>query len=166
MGGDEQAFDDFVAARGRALVRTAYLLCGDRSRAEDLVQTALAKAWVRWDRVGGMDNAEGYVRRVLFHDFLSWWRRDRREVAVAEVPETAGRGDHARAVSDRHDVTAALRRLPKGQRAVVVLRFYDDLTEAQAAAVLGCSVGTVKSQTSRALARLRADEGLTAEGVR
>jgi RNA polymerase sigma-70 factor (sigma-E family) len=161
MARDHEAFDAFVAARSPALLRSAYLLCGDRGRAEDLVQTALAKVWLRWDRVGAMDHVEAYVRRVLFSGYVAWWRRGRREVAVADVPD-GRRLDHAGGVGDRTDVTAALRRLPKGQRAVVVLRFYEDMTEAQAAEVLGCSVGTVKSQTARALARLRGDLALTA----
>lgn len=159
MARDPESFDAFVAARSPALLRSAYLLCGDRGRAEDLVQTALAKVWVRWDRIGEMEHVEAYVRRVLFTGYAAWWRRGRREVPVLDVPD-GRRPDHAGGVGDRADVTAALRRLPKGQRTVVVLRYYEDMTEAQTAELLGCSVGTVKSQTARALARLRGDLAL------
>ena len=159
MAGDAAAFDDFVAARSAALVRAAYLLCGDRARAEDLVQVALVKTWQRWQRVGDIEHVEAYVRRVVFTSYLAWWRRER-ETAVSDVPDRVCRRDDAAAADIRHDVVAALRRLPRGQRAIVVLRFYEDLTEAQTAAVLGCAVGTVKSQTARALARLRNDRSL------
>jgi RNA polymerase sigma-70 factor (sigma-E family) len=154
-------FEEFVAARGGALWRTAWLLTGDRQRAEDLVQTALGKAWPHWRRVSDTGSFEAYVRRVLYTTYVAWWRRRwNAEAPTADVPEAPGR-DEAEAVAARRDVVAALARLPRGQRAVVVLRYFEDLTEAQTAAVLGCSVGTVKSQCSRALAALRSSPALT-----
>lgn len=144
-------FAEFVAARGPALARSAFLLTADRHAAEDLLQSALAKAAARWGR---LREPEAYVRRILYTEQVSRWRRTRSEVPVAEVPAVATSSDEESTVA-RLTLLDALARLPRGQRAVVVLRFYDDLTEAQAAAVLGVSVGTVKSQTHAALARLR-----------
>lgn len=159
---DRDDFDAFVAARGAALWRTAWLLTGDPHRAEDLVQTALGKAWPHWHRVSSGGSFEAYVRKVLFTTYVAWWRRKwNAEVPTAEPPEPADRpiGDADRVALQR-DVAAALATLPRGQRAVVVLRYFDDLTEAQAAEVLGCSVGTVKSQTAKALAALRSSPAL------
>ena len=146
------SFEEYVAARGRALWRSAWLLTGDRQRAEDLVQTALVKCWRRWDRIAS-DTGDAYVRRALVTTYIDWRRRKWvGEVPTSALPEpVAGDADP----SVRRDVLAALARLPRGQRAVIVLRFYDDLTEAQTASALGISVGTVKSQTARALATLR-----------
>jgi RNA polymerase sigma-70 factor (sigma-E family) len=150
-------FRDFVAARSSALVRSAWLLTGDEAAAEDLVQAALAKTWTRWSRIERQDAPEVYVRRVIVSIFLSWRRRrSYGEVVVASVPEAPGSRDAFADVDVRQSVVTALASLPPRQRAVVVLRFFDDLTEAQAADVLGCSVGTVKSQNAKALARLRA----------
>jgi RNA polymerase sigma-70 factor (sigma-E family) len=149
-------FEEFVAARGRALWRSAWLLTGDPQRAEDLVQTALVKCWRRWDQIALDDRVDGYVRRALLTTYTDWRRRKwTGEVPTASVPDR-GFADPDLAV--RHDVLTALAKLPRGQRAVVVLRFYDDLTEAQTADVLGVSVGTVKSQTARALQALRATD--------
>jgi RNA polymerase sigma-70 factor (sigma-E family) len=157
-------FDEFVAVRGQALQRTAYLLTGDWALAEDLLQTALARAYPRWSRIE-RDNPEAYVRKTLVNTWSSWWRRKwRGEAPTDRVPDSAG--PDAYADVDRRDaVRDALRRLPPRQRAVVVLRFHEDMTEAQVAGVLGVSVGTVKSQTSKALATLRADAGLTGYGA-
>lgn len=153
-------FDDFVATRGQALQRTAYLLTGDWGLAEDLLQTALARAYPRWQRIVS-DDPEAYLRRVLVNTWSSWWRRKwRGEVPTERMRETAGPDEYAAA--DRRDaVRRALGSLPPRQRAVVVLRFHEDMTEAQVAAALGVSVGTVKSQTAKALAKLRADATLT-----
>lgn len=146
-------FEEFVAARSAALWRSAYLLTGDRHRAEDLLQTALVKAWRKWDSIARREAAEAYVRATLASTYTDWWRRRwNGELATEHLPETAAR---ATDVEVRHDVLAALALLPRGQRAVVVLRFYDDLTERQAAEALGISIGTVKSQTAKALATLR-----------
>ncbi len=152
-------FDDFVAARSSALRRTAYLLTGDHALAEDLVQTALAKAWFSWERI--TDSPEGYVRKILVNTYASWWRRKwNGEQPTEELPETVAT-DPSAASDSGLDLLAAMARLPKRQRAVVVLRYFEDLTETQAAEVLGCSVGTVKSQLSRAIAKLRLDPALT-----
>ena len=154
-------FDEFVAARSRALLRTAYLLTHDHALAEDLLQTALAKAWFAWRRIDG--NPEPYVRRILVNTYASWWRRKwNGEHPTDELPERADRRD---AATEPTDLWQAMERLPRRQRAVVVLRYFEDLTEAQTAELLGCSVGTVKSQCSKALAKLRIDPALTeAEG--
>jgi RNA polymerase sigma-70 factor (sigma-E family) len=160
---DRGSFDDFVATRSTRLLRTAYLLTHDRALAEDLVQTSLAKAWFAWGRIDGQPDA--YVRRVMVNTYSSWWRRRwNGEEATAELPErgagTRGRTEDGR-VDDRTDLWRALARLPKRQRAVVVLRFYEDLSEIETAEILQCSVGTVKSQASRALAKLRIDPVLS-----
>jgi RNA polymerase sigma-70 factor (sigma-E family) len=146
------SFEEFVASRGDSLWRSAWLLTGDRHLAEDLVQTALAKAWPHYDRVGG--GFEAYVRRVMFTTYAAWWRRRwNGERPTADLPErsTAVEED----LEGRRDLVAALAQLPKGQRAVAVLRWFEDLTEAQTADTLGVSVGTVKSQSARALKSLR-----------
>jgi len=146
-------FESFVAARSTALWRSAYLLTGDAHRAEDLLQTALVKVWRRWDRIERREAVEAYVRAALVSTYTDWWRRRwNGEIPTGELPETPVA---AGAPEVRRDVLVALAQLPRGQRAVVVLRFFDDLTEAQTAEALGVSVGTVKSQTSRALASLR-----------
>lgn len=148
-------FDDFVAARSHALLRTAYLLTRDHALAEDLLQTALTKAWFAWARIEG--RPEAYVRRILVTTYATWWRRRwNGEVATAELPETTGAGA-SDTVQTAHDLWTAMGRLPRRQRAVVVLRYVEDLSEAQTAELLGCSVGTVKSQASKALAKLRID---------
>ena len=157
-------FEAFVAARSTALWRSAYLLTGDPQRAEDLLQTALVKAWRRWDRIERREAVESYVRAALVSTYTDWWRRRwNGEVPTGELPEGTAPSETA-GVDVRQDVLAALALLPRGQRAVVVLRFFDDLTEAQAAAALGVSVGTVKSQTSRALAALPTSPLFATEG--
>jgi RNA polymerase sigma-70 factor (sigma-E family) len=158
-------FEEFVAARSAALWRSAYLLTGDAHRAEDLLQTALAKTWRRWDSIARREAAESYVRAAIASTYTDWWRRRwNGEVATGDLPDAAPPGaGEAAAVDVRRDVLAALDLLPRGQRAVVVLRYFDDLTEQQTAEALGISVGTVKSQTSRALAALRTSP-LFAEG--
>jgi RNA polymerase sigma-70 factor (sigma-E family) len=151
---DESAFAEFVAARSSALMRTAYLLTRDHHLAEDLVQTALFKAAMAWERIEG--EPEPYVRRILYTENVSWWRRRRRlvvEAAQVRAEEPAGPGTDI-------DLQVALERalglLTAKQRAVLVLRYYEDLSEAGAARVLGVGVGTVKSTHRRALLRLRA----------
>jgi RNA polymerase sigma-70 factor (sigma-E family) len=149
-------FRDFVDTRSRSLLRTAWLLTGDWHTAQDLVQAALAKTWPRWNSLTRRDEPEVYVRRVMVNTYATWWRRRwRSEISSGELPDDADDHDVYAAVDLRNAVQSALATLPRRQRAVIVLRFYDDLTEAQAARVLNCSVGTVKSQASRALAKLR-----------
>ena len=154
-------FDDFVALRGDRLLRTAYLLTRDHALAEDLLQTALVKAWGSWRRVD--HDHEAYVRRILVNTYSTWWRRKwHGEVPTEALPERAPDGQGTTA--DRLDLWTALGRLPRRQRAAVVLRYYEGLTETETADVLGCSIGTVKSQTSRALAKLRVDPALADDG--
>ena len=161
---DQAGRDDFqayVVARSGALLRTAYLLTGSRADAEDLLQTALAKTYLAWDRIREREAVDGYVRRVMVNTQTSFWRRRRvDEHPTGELPERAsGRDDTADL--DLHDALwGALAGLPKRQRAMLVLRYYEDMSEAETASVLGVSVGTVKSTTSRALAKLREDAGL------
>lgn len=146
-------FAEYMHARQPGLLRTAYLLTGDPHTAEDLVQTALAKLYLSWDKVQRRESVDGYVRRILVNEHNSLWRRawKRRETVTAEVPE---RPAHTAAGHD-DELWQLVQTLPRKQRAAVVLRYYEELTEAETAAVLGVSVGTVKSQTSRALAALR-----------
>ncbi len=151
MPGPEQDFEEFVVARSAALLRTAYLLTGHRQDAEDLVQTALLKAVPRWDRI---QEHEPYVRRILANESVSRWRRRRwRETSTESLPELPDEGPE---LEGRLVLRRALGQLAPRQRAVIVLRYFDDLTESQTAEVLGISVGTVKSQSRDAIARLRA----------
>ena len=146
-----QEFVAWAGARQHAFVRTAYLLTGDLHRAEDLVQEALVQVALRWRRLAA-GNPEAYARQVIVRTNVSWWRRRRREL-VGAVPDRAGRGE-ADEVDRRLVLSRALARLTPKQRAVLVLRFYDDLGEAEVAEAWGMSVGTVKSQTHAALKRL------------
>ena len=151
----EVSFDAFVAARSTRLLRTAWLLTHDHGLAEDLVQTALTKAWFSWSRIEG--NPEPYVHKILVNTFATSWRRkwngEQPTEVLPEPPATAS-GD------DAPDLWDAIGRLPRRQRAVVVLRYYEDLSEAETADLLGCSRGTVKSQLSKAIAKLRLDRSL------
>ncbi len=148
-------FDAFVRARTPALLRTAYLLTGDQHRAEDLVQDALIRTHRAWKRLHD-SNPDAYTRKVMYHLQISWWRRGRTaEVSMQEMPEPAVRRPPDDSPLLKHDLKVALRQLTTKQRAVIVLRFFEDQTESATAELLGVSVGTVKSQTARALARLR-----------
>jgi RNA polymerase sigma-70 factor (sigma-E family) len=159
----DAGFDIFVEARSTALLRTAYLLTGHRAEAEDLVQTALLRTARHWSTAREQPNA--YTRQVLVnlsHDRL---RRLRRRLRESPLPETEVGGSHLgfdHEIAERHSVAAALRHLPIRQRQVVVLRFFDDLSVAQTATLMGCSEGAVKSHTARALERLR---GLLADSL-
>jgi RNA polymerase sigma-70 factor (sigma-E family) len=154
---DLEAFDAFVVARSPALLRTAYLLTHDRGLAEDLVQAALTKTWFAWGRIND-DDPVRYVRRVLVTTSVSWhrrlWIRERPTDVLPELPTEVDESPAA------HDLWVAIGHLPPRQRAVVVLRYYEDLTEAETAHLLGCSVGTVKSQCSKAMTKLRTDAAL------
>jgi RNA polymerase sigma-70 factor (sigma-E family) len=149
-------FSEYAGARMRLLRRSAYLLCGDWHRAEDLTQTALTKVYVSWSRVRRADNVDGYVRTVLVRAFLDEerraWKRERPTAVLADVPLA----DPASFADSRIDLARALSTLPARQRAAVVLRCWEDLPIAEVARTLDCSEGTVKSQTSRGLAALRA----------
>ena len=167
----ETEFIAFVEQRSSALIRVAYALTGDQRAAEDLVQGALAKAYARWSKIHG--DAEPYVRRIIYNDRASGWRRPARqaELSVAELPERAAPGRHDHDVTLRITLRQALLSLPPRQRAVLVLRFLEDRTIEETAEVLGCRPGTVASQTSRALAKLRdlvpaLDDELPAEVLR
>ena len=150
-----EEFDRFVEASAGRLVRAAYLLVGDLAEAEDLSQEALAKVALRWPRVRRMESPFGYTRRVLFHLALRERRRRQRDPDSAWlVPEIAV-GDRTEAIATQDELAQAIARLSPRQRATLVLRYWEGLSEAEAAAVLDCSVGTVKSQTAKAIQRLR-----------
>lgn len=154
-GGEDEQFRVFVRQQWNPLLRTAYLLTGDRGTAEDLVQSALEKTHRRWGRIRRQDAPEVYVRRVMVNTATSWWRR-RRPLEVPLLPtDTAPAPDAYAQVEQREQLLAALRRLPPRTQAILVLRYFEDLSEADTAGILGCSVGAVKSQASRGLARLR-----------
>lgn len=160
-------FTEFVATRSPALLRAAWLLTGDSGKAEDLLQTALASLWPKWERVAAGGSPEAYVRRVLYTTYLSWRRRRWRfETPTDRVPEY-GVGDLAHDLAGRDAVRRALAKLSRQQRAIVVLRYVEDLSVEETADILGCSAGTVKVQSGRALAHLRGNPHLrfdTAEG--
>lgn len=151
-------FDAFVAARQDRHLRTAFLLTGDRHLAEDLVQNAYAKLYLAWNKVAHVENLDGYVRRVIVNENTSWWRRAwrRNEIVVDGVPEQRHSGHDAIAdVAQRDALWSIVLGLPPRQRAAVVLRFYEDLSVQQTAQILGCTEGTVKSQTSKGIAAMR-----------
>jgi|SRR5215472_5238664 len=159
------SFEDFVRARSGSLLRTALLLAGqNRAEAEDLLQIALERAYRHWPRVVRTDEPERYVRRILANASADRWRRirSRAEHAVPAHQE-AGIPDRTAELAERDYLLRVLATLPPGQRAVLVLRYFDDLSEGQTAQMLGCSVGTVKSQAARALDRLRAAVGGAAD---
>ncbi|ONI71958.1 RNA polymerase subunit sigma-24 [Kribbella sp. ALI-6-A] len=150
----DQEFSEYVAARRSRLVGTAYLLCGDRHLAEDLVQTALAKLYVAWPRIRRSDGADAYVRRILVNAGIDASRRPwRREQAAGDVPEQPV--DEGLGLEDRDELMTALSTLAAGQRRVIVLRFWLGLSVEETAADLQITVGTVKSQSSKALQNLR-----------
>ena len=157
-------FEEFVVARSPALLRTAYLLVGDLQLAEDLLQTSLTKAWFSWRRING--DPEPYVRRILVTTSVSWWRKRWTHERPAAFIADPAMPDGVEGPGSGGEVWAALGRLPRRQRAVVVLRYVEDRTEAETAQLLGCSVGTVKSQCHRALSKLRLDEALATEDGR
>ncbi|GAB1692571.1 SigE family RNA polymerase sigma factor [Krasilnikovia sp. M28-CT-15] len=154
---DPPDFDAFVRTRTPALLRSAYLLTGDQHLAEDLVQSALGQTHRAWRRLYVAGGAEAYTRKTMYHLQVSRWRRRRIvESFAGDVPDRPGaQSDHAEHTVLRLSLLSALSRLTAKQRAVIVLRFFDDMTEVQAAETLGVSVGTVKSQTAKALERLR-----------
>jgi RNA polymerase sigma-70 factor (sigma-E family) len=159
-GPDDRGFREYVATRSRALLRTAYLLTGNVADAEDLVQAALAKTYLAWDRIEDRGALDGYVRRAIVNTHISWWRRRRvEEYPTDEIPDQAV-ADHAITSDLQETMRRAVDRLPERMRAAVLLRYYEDMTEAEVADVLGVSLGTVKSTVSRAVAKLRTDADL------
>ncbi len=157
----DDSFEHYVQTSGPRLKRLAYLLTGDLHEAEDLLQSAYAKVMPHWPKVSTYDVPDSYMRRVMVSIRTSWWRRSKgREKLVPEIPERSGRGSGATTVGDTVVETQvlleALRALPDRQRAAVVLRHWCDLSEAETADAMGCSLGTVKSNTSKGLAHLRA----------
>jgi RNA polymerase sigma-70 factor (sigma-E family) len=160
---ESDGFRYFVMSRSPGLVRAAWLLTGDLATAEDLVQTSLAKVWSRWAQVVRQDAPEAYARRVMMSTFLTWNRRRwHAELSFGELPDTTEASNDLHEVELRWSVARALRTLPPRQRAVVVLRYFEDLTEVQVARALSCSVGTVKSQNAKAIKQLRTNPQLTA----
>ncbi len=150
-------FDAYVHDRSRALLRLAFLLTGDAHHAEDLVQTTLVKVMGRWDQLVAGGDPHAYIRKVLLHTALGWRRRKWQGERPSErLPDHADGPDDVAAVDSRERLRRALLELPPRQRAAVVLRHYEDLSEQEVARELGCSIGTVKSQTARGLDRLRA----------
>jgi RNA polymerase sigma-70 factor (sigma-E family) len=157
---DDEAFRDYVLARGTALLRIAIMLTGNRADAEDLVQATLANTYLAWDKINDYAALDAYVRRAMINTHISWWRhRKLDEVPTNEVPEQAV-ADHARDSDLAEVVRRALDRLPQRMRLAVRLRYFEDMTEREIATLLGVSLGTVKSTVSRAVARLRIDEEL------
>ena len=165
MADKDHDFTVFVADTSLRLRRVAYLLCGDRELAQDLLQTAYARTYAAWRRVR-IDDAEAYTRRVLVNAHIDWYRRHPwRENTSLEVPDRIASGDDpAGLAADRMVIVSALRRLTSRERSVVVLRYYADQSEAQTAQLLGISIGTVKKTASVALRKLRDTKGLTELG--
>ncbi len=162
---DPAAFAEFVAARSAALHRTAYLLVGDRQLAQDLLQEALTKTYVAWPRLRDTSKAEAYTRKAITNTAITWFRRRSwSERPTDTIPERAGH-DHVEALTTRDLLWEALQSLPPRQRAAIVLRFYEDLSEARTAEVLGCAPGTVKSQVFAGLRKLRDHLGERADGA-
>jgi RNA polymerase sigma-70 factor (sigma-E family) len=160
---DSNAFVEFATARSGALFRAAYLMVGDHALAEDLLQEALTKTYVAWPRLRDINNAEAYTRKAITTTAISWWRRKswQHEKPRDDVPERPA-GEHTEDsddVAQRDWLWTELQSLAPRQRAAIVLRYYEDLSEAQTAEALGCSIGTVKSQVSDGLKRLRANLG-------
>ena len=151
---DEDSFTSFVAANSATLFRTAYLMTGDYQRAEDLLQTTLVRVYQRWHRVEVMDRPVAYARKVLVNQSTSWWRRRSSHETPVLVRDDRQWDGHDDAVAEHERVWAAVLSLPPRQRAVTVLKFYEDLSEAEIAAVLDMAPGTVKSHGHAAARRL------------
>jgi RNA polymerase sigma-70 factor (sigma-E family) len=165
-GTADAEFSDFMHGRWSGLVRLGFGLTGDLQLAEDLAQTAFARAYASWGRVRKADNPDAYLRRIVVNANRNRFRRLRvGEVLTGTLPDILSAGDGAEQRTDRAALVTALMQLPYGQRAAVVLRYWLDLSETETAAILGCSVGNVKSQASRALAKLRTNSALLEGGL-
>ena len=152
-------FEEFAATRMPGVLRFAAVLSGDQATAEDLAQEVLIRAYARWDRIGCLDRPELYVRKMMLNEFLSWRRRSSRQIpagGMASEPASIA-PDHAAEYNEREALLAELGKLPRRQRAVLVLRYYEDRGDSEIADLLGCSPGTVRSHASRALAALRVE---------
>lgn len=154
------AFTDFMSARSASLFRTAYLIVGDHQLAQDLVQESLIKTYVAWSRLRDVSNAEAYARRTVVTTAISWRRRRSFHEQPSDLLHDVAVADPAEGVAAHTSAVAALRTLPPRQRAAVVLRYYEDLSLARTAEVMGCSVGAVKSHVSTGLSRLRDQFGI------
>lgn len=164
--GDHIAFGEYVRSRSQALLRAAQAMTGNRADAEDLLQATLVKAYQSWDRIDDPAALDTYVRRVMVNTHISSWRRRRvDEYPTDELPDSPSGQDATRESDLRDVVQRAIDRLPRQMRAAVMLRYYDDLTEPEVAAVLGVSVGTVKSTVARAVAKLRQDAELVRDSL-
>lgn len=161
---DPTAFAEFATSRSGALLRAAYLMVGDQALAQDLLQEALTKTYVAWPRLRDPNAAEAYTRKAITTTAISWFRRKgwHNELASERLPERSSPASDD-LVAQRDWLWGALQRLPARQRAAIVLRFYEDLTEAQTAEAMGCAVGTVKSQVSAGLRKLREQLGSEVE---
>ncbi|GAA0934826.1 SigE family RNA polymerase sigma factor [Kribbella koreensis] len=159
-GGDTErlSFDELVTSSERRLLRLALMLSGGVHSAEDLVQTVLARAHRRWDTIGVLDKPDAYLSKMVVNEFLSWRRRlKNQELPLADIPETPAAEDISARHAQRDAAWRLLAGLPRAQRAVLVLRFYEDLPDDEIAAILGCTPVTVRSNASRGLATLRAN---------
>lgn len=157
---DHEAFSEFASARSASLFRTAYLVIGDYQLAQDLVQESLVKAYVAWPRIRDVTKAEAYTRRIIVTTCISWRRRRSFNERPANDLPDVGVVDPTTLLPEQGELWAAVRHLPPKQRAAVVLRFCEDLSQAQVAELMGCSVGSVKRHTSLALGKLRAEMGV------
>jgi RNA polymerase sigma-70 factor (sigma-E family) len=159
-------FEEFAATRMPGVLRFAAVLTGDPADAEDLAQEVLTRAYSRWGRIGGLDRPDLYVRKMMLNEFLSWRRRPTRQISAdaGSLEPASDASDHAQQYIEREALLAELDKLPRRQRAVLVLRYYEDRGDAEIAELLGCSPGTVRSHASRALAALRVDMSPRAAG--
>lgn len=158
MKAEPEGFREFVLARSPALLRTAWMLTGDSQLAEDLLQSALAATWPRWERIRE-GHPDAYVRKVMMRTYGAWWRRRWRGERPSEHLPELNTADAYEGADDRVALGRALAALPVGQRQVVVLRYFEDLSEREVASLLDCSIGTVKSQAAKGLAKLRTAMG-------
>lgn len=161
-------FEEFAVSQLPAVLKFAAVLAGDRATAEDLAQEVLARAYARWDKIVCLDRPEFYVRKMILNEFLSWHRRSARQIrAIGAAAQTATTApDPAQAYTERQALLTELAKLPRRQRAVLVLRYYEDRGDAEIADLLGCSPGTVRGYASRALATLRIEISPVAKGAR